>query len=296
LTVAVRCRRGVGAGTVARALTLSGLRVRSGPADIDVLVIAEVVKPEDAAWLAAAPRPTVVTLNKADLSGFTGGCPIDTARARCPDLAARVGAPVEPMAALLAVAALDPAVLDDGVVDALRVLCTEPADLSSPDAFIGSEHRLPRGERLRLAERLDLFGIAHAVLALRSGDTGAGEVRELLRSTSRIDEVCARIDAAAADVRYRRLHTALSELAALATHDAAVGAFLTSESTVLARMDAAVEVMCAAGLDEPDPPAGVRQRALRWHRYGSGPVNTLHRLCAADITRGSLRLLAGGQA
>jgi hypothetical protein len=270
--------------------------VRSGRADIDILVIAEVVKPEDAAWVAAAPRPTVVVLNKADLTGFTGGCPIEAARARCPDLAGRVGASVEPMAALLAVAALDPALLDDGLLDGLRALGTEPADLSSPDAFIGSEHPLPRGERLRLVERLDLFGIAHAVLALRSGDTGAGQLRELLRSASRIDDVCARIDAAAADVRYRRMHTALTALAALAAHDAAVEAFLTSETTVLARMDAAVEVMSAAGLDEPGPPGGGRERAVRWRRYGGGPVNALHRLCAADITRGSLRLMAGGRA
>jgi hypothetical protein len=49
-------------------------------------------------------------------------------------------------------------------------------------------------------------------------------------------------------------------------------------------------------VDAGDDPAAHRRRASRWRHYGAGPVSALHRACAADITRGSLRLLAGGRA
>ncbi|TFV55703.1 hypothetical protein E4P42_21655 [Mycobacterium sp. PS03-16] len=60
-----------------------------------------------------------------------------------------------------------------------------------------------------------------------------------------------------------------------------------------AAMSAAVDVVQAAGLtvDRGDDPAAHLRRAVRWRHYGRGPVNALHRACAADITRGSLRLL-----
>ncbi len=34
----------------------------------------------------------------------------------------------------------------------------------------------------------------------------------------------------------------------------------------------------------------VSKDLVHWTRYGDGPVNALHRSCAADICRGSLRL------
>ena len=40
-------------------------------------------------------------------------------------------------------------------------------------------------------------------------------------------------------------------------------------------------------------PRRAPRRAVRWRRYGGGPVNALHRRCSADIVRGSLRLLDG---
>jgi hypothetical protein len=70
---------------------------------------------------------------------------------------------------------------------------------------------------------------------------------------------------------------------------------LNSEAAVLATMAAAVDVVEADGIsvDRGDQPEAHRRRAVQWRRYGSGPVNALHRSCSADITRGSLRLLDG---
>jgi len=298
-TVAVHGRHGVGVSTVTEVLTAAGVRVRDADiadADIDVRVVAEVVKPEDLAALRTG-RPTLTVLNKADLAGFGAGGPIEAARARCADLAATTGTAVSPLVALLAMASLDPGVLDGAVLESVRVLVAEPADLSSPDAFVGGTHRLPRAARQRLAERLDLFGIAHAVLALRAApDIDADEMRGLLRRASCADEVCARIDGLAAEVHYRRMLAAITELEGMAGRHAAVDAFLTSDRTAGARMQAAAAVLGGAGI-AVDTGSGAQahlRRAVRWQRYGAGPVTALHRACGADIARGSLRLLAEG--
>src|ERR1700761_6739284 len=73
LRVAVSGRRGVGRGTVARALARAAdlrgtIALSTSPeVDVDVYVVAEVVKPEDRDAIAAANRPVVAVLNKADL-------------------------------------------------------------------------------------------------------------------------------------------------------------------------------------------------------------------------------------
>lgn len=305
VTVAVHGRAGVGVSTVARALTGAGISVHTDhAADIGVRVIAEVAKPEDLASIAEAVRPTVLVFNKADLTGFAGGGPIEAARGRCAGLAAQCGVPVVPMVALLAVAGRDAGVLGDDVLDddvlaALRLLVLEPADLSSPDAFVSAPHRLSRADRQRLIERLDLFGIAHAVLRLRNTPDvhdapDAHELRGVLREVSCIDEVFAHIDAAGVEVRYRRMLAAIADLAAMAGGDPAVDAFLDSDQTAMARMGAAVAVVQAAGIvvDAGDGADAHLRRAVRWRHYGAGPVTAVHRACAADITRGSLRLRA----
>ena len=71
---------------------------------------------------------------------------------------------------------------------------------------------------------------------------------------------------------------------------------LAADSTVLAVMTAAVDVIEAEGLtvDRGDTPAAHLDRAVRWRRYGRGPVNALHRRCSDDVVRGSLRLLDAG--
>src|SRR5215510_9353852 len=100
-------------------------------ADVHVLVIAEGLKPEDRALLAAAGRPTVTVLNKADLSGLGDGGPLPRAHRRAADCRAVTGVPTVPMVAVLATADLD-----DEMLRALRVLLAEPADLTSTDAFV----------------------------------------------------------------------------------------------------------------------------------------------------------------
>ena len=299
LRVVVRGRSGVGSGTVARALSAAGVTVTSDSetADVDVHVIAEVVKPEDSEAVATSRRPALVVLNKADLTGFGAGGPVVAAQGRCVPFSALTGRPTEPMVALLAVAALEDGVLDDAALVALRLLVTEPADLRSTDGFASGPHRLSLDIRARLLDTLDLFGIAHSVRALRQGRSAAvrlDSLRAVLRRVSRVDTVVARITVIGAEAHYRRMLDAVARLEALAITEERIAGFLAADDTVIARMTAAVDVVEAAGLtvDPAADPAAHLRRALRWRRYGRGPVTAAHRACGSDIARGSLRLWA----
>lgn len=289
--VAVLGRDGVGCGTVGAALTRAGVTVTpdATTVDVHVLVIAEAIKPEDRAALAAADRPIVTVLNKADLTGLGGGGPLARAHRRAADCRALTGVPTVPMIALLATAELD-----DELMSALRVLVTEPADLTSTDAFVHTGHSVRPELRRRLLAALDRFGIARAVLALGEG-ADAATVSAVLRRDSQIDRVVERIEAAGAPVRYRRMRSALTELNSLAVQsgDERLAEFLSTDETVLAVMAAAVDVVEAAGaaVDRCDDAAAHLRRAVHWRRYSRGPVDALHRSCGADIARGSLRLL-----
>ena len=288
LRVAVRGRDGVGRGTVAAALARAKLTVVADntAADVDVVVVAEALKPEDRAMLRS--RPALVVLNKADLAGFGAGGPIAVAGRRAAEYQALTGAPTVPMVGLLATATLD-----DALIAALRRLTAEPADLTSTDGFLTSEHSLPRATRARLLDTLDLFGIAHGVLALQQGADVAA-LPAVLRRLSQVDRVLAQLTVTGAEVRYRRVCSALVQLRTLAARGGpALAEFLSGDEAVIAVMAAAVDVVQAAGLtvDPDDRPSAHLHRALHWHRYSRGPVNHLHRSCGADICRGSLRLL-----
>ncbi|EKF25811.1 hypothetical protein C731_0198 [Mycolicibacterium hassiacum DSM 44199] len=291
LRVAVLGRAGVGRRTVAAALSAAGTAVTDDPASAQLraVVVAETLKPEDRALIAAGGQPTLVVLNKADLAGFGEGGPIAAARRRAARLRALTGEPTVPMVALLATADVD-----DELGAALRVLVRTPADLTSTDSFLSGDHPLPVEVRRRLLAALDRYGIAHALLALASGTDP--DLPALLRRLSLLDEVLAALHAVGAPVRYRRLQRALTELRALAarTRDDELAALLAADDTVLAEMTAAVEVVEAAGLrvDRADDPAAHLRRARHWRRYRDGPVTPLHRSCAAAICRGSLRLHA----
>ncbi|TGD90078.1 hypothetical protein BayCH28_04565 [Mycolicibacterium sp. CH28] len=302
--VGVVGRPGCGRRTVGRALCAAGVAV-AGPAeraDVDVYVLAETVKPEDSQALAGSERPTVVVLNKADLAGFGGDGPIATAAARCRVLGEFIGAQVYPLAGLAAVAALDAAVIDSEVIEALRTLSADPADLGSTDRFVAGPHRVAPAVRRRLLEQLDLFGIAHAVHALRDGNPSQGQaaVRAAVRRASAVDAVLAAITAVAAPVRYRRLTEALAALATAAAGDSDVAEFLAGDQVVAARMAAAAEVVQATGMtvDHDQTRAAHLRRAVSWQRYSRGPVSALQGSCGADLARGSLRLWerAGGVA
>jgi hypothetical protein len=251
----------VGRRTVGAALQTAGLAVTASPdvdvADVDVLVVAETAKPEDRAVCTAARRPVLIVLNKADLLGGAGP-------QRAGLLRGLTGQPTVPMSALQATVTLD-----DPLVAALRA--EDPSEL--------------------VLSTLGRFGIAVLAGAARGG-AGISTLTALLRTASNIDGVLAEVRAAAAPRRYLRLRSALTELHALAagTADEPLAGFLAGDHTVLAAMDAAAEVLRAAGLDTEA--GGSLQRARRWNRYGRGPVNALHRNCSADLARGALRLAA----
>ena len=291
--VAVAGRAGVGRGTVAAALREHGVAVAadSAAADVQVVVIAEALKPEERA-MAATDRPTLIVLNKADLTGSRSGGALPNAHRTAADVQRRTGTPTVAMVGLLAATTA----VDDDLVDALRTLVNTAADLRSVDAFTSGDHPVGREVRTRLLERLDRFGIAHAVLALARGADPA-TLPTLLQRVSNVDAVLARLDAAAAPVRYRRLRAALGEMHSLAVQldDGDLLGLLNSDAAVLATMTAAVDVVEADGIrvDPGDDPDAHRRRATRWRRYSRGPVDALHRRCGADITRGSLRLLDG---
>lgn len=287
-------RPGVGCSTVARALRAAGLAVADGmgaaPPDVDVYVLAEAAKPEDRRALAASVRPGVAVLNKADLTRSAGREPLAAAAELGRLLESQSGVPTRPLVGLLA----DPAV-DDELVAALRIIADEPADLGSIDRFVEAPHRLPRAVRERLLNRLDLFGIAHAVLAVRQG-CGRERIVAALRRVSGAAELEAAIDGVSAPLRYRRIMAARPRLLELSAgaRGARTAELLCGDDVVVAAMAAAVDAVTAAGMTvaSADSPDALRRRAVWWQRYARGPVSRMHHACAGDIARGSLRLWA----
>ena len=246
VTVAVLGRAGVGRGCVARGLAAAGVQVREPPGDIDVHVVAEVIKPEDRAAICTS-RPSLVVLNKADLSGLGRGGPMAVARIRSAHYAQLTGVPVVPTAAHLAVCELD-----EELLAGLRVLA----------------HAVSAPAPERLLDTLDYFGVAHGVRALHTApDADAATVTEVLRRHSGVDDVVEAIGGIASKVHYERIRAAGAALTAVAAVEPTLAPqirdFLTADDTVLARAAAARRVKEARG--------------------------PLHRACAADIVRGSLR-------
>lgn len=275
--VSVTGRRGVGRRTVAHALAHSGLSVTTAAdADLRVHVIADVVKPEDHAAVDAAGQPLLMVLNKADLvatsaPGRRHGGPTAAARARCAQLSARSGTPVEPLIGLLAVAQLD-----DRQWAQLRALA--------------GGHTVASVDHGRLVDRLDTFGIRQATTAIRHGATRA-EVTGLLRDLSGIDAVVGLVHALGAPLRYRRVLGAVAELETMAVTDRRIGEFLAHDDTVVARMLSALDAAEADGLDvdRADTAAAHLRRARHWQPHRRGPAG-LRQACGNDIVRGSLRL------
>ncbi len=297
LRVGVCGRPGAGRTAVRRALRGAGLVVTAPgvAADVGVYVFTESLTPDDRAALADARLPTVAVLNKADLVGFRGDGPMAIAAARCRELQSSTGVPTRPLAALLAVAAGDPAVLDPELVAALQQL-TEGSAGMNPATLS------PRIRRRLLAE-LDLFGIAIAVAAV-SGGADPAALAALFRQLSGLNSVIAEIDRVGALPRYRRLVDALAPLVgqSVGPRGARVAEFLAGDAVVLARRAAAADVLTAAGeIPAGEIPAGeipdgsgepdaALRRAISFQRYARGPVAVLHRACGADIVRGELRL------
>lgn len=248
LRVGVWGRPGAGRRTVVRALRSAGVVTAAdgGPdepgVDVDVYVFTETLTPEDRAAVTSAARPLVAVLNKAELIGLRSTRALGVAEDRCRALQRETGVPIRPLAALLAVAGSAPGVLDEAILEVLRLLAVDPA---------------------------------HA------------DVSRLLRARSGLAAVLGDIDRAAAPVRYRRLLGVLQDLSTAA--QPRLARFLVSDAVVLARMAAAAEVVGhRTSADRPDH----LREAVRWQRYAHGPVSPLHRACAMDVARGSLRLWA----
>ncbi|WP_428342771.1 hypothetical protein [Mycobacterium sp.] len=276
--MAVTGRRGVGRTTVAHALASRGFALTSpANADVNVHVLADAVKPEDHAAIEAAGRPLLAVLNKADLLATTApgrhpDGPTSAARARCAQLSARAGVPIEPLIGILA-----GPMLDDASWQGLRAM----AGGQSVDAAL----------RSRLMATLDAFGIRQASAAIRRG-VGRGYVDALLRGLSGIDAVVDKIGALGAPARYQRMLDAVAELETMTVTDQRISEFLTDDDTVVARMMAAVEAVEAVGIpvDRDDTAAAHLRRAKHWQGLRRGPVGGTERACDADIVRGSLRL------
>ena len=291
LRVGVRGRSGAGCRTVVRALRAAGLDAADHPAtsDLDVHVLVETLRSEDRVELAESPRPCVAVLNKADLSGFGGAGPMAAAAARCGRIEGQTGVPTLPLVGLLAVAVADE-VLDDAVLEALRVLAAEPADLRSVDGFVGLPHRLSGQMRARLLAGLDLFGIARAIALVRGGADRSAVIAGLRRASG-LDSLLAAIERTAAPVHYRRILNTIGPLAEISTGLGGdrVAGLLAGDDVVLARMAAAVDVVPARVM-VGDTAGDYLNQAVFWQRYAQGPVSALHRACGSDIVRGSLRL------
>jgi hypothetical protein len=249
-------------------------------ADLDVFVVADAVKPEDRATIAATGRPVLAVLNKADLVSTTATArhrngPTVAAQARCAQLSSRAGIPVEPLVGLLAVAELD-----DGLWAELQQVADGQTAVSR-----------------RLMATLDVFGVRQATAAIRRGSTRAA-VEALLRALSGIDDVVAKIGMLGAQLRYRRVQAAVAELETMAVTDRRIGEFLAHDDTVVARMMAAVDAVVSAGMevDHGKTADAHLRRATNWQRQRRGSATGIERACGADIVRGSLRLWskAGG--
>lgn len=290
VSVAVRGRRGVGRDAVAAALAAAGVAVTGDiEAEVDVVVLAERLTEEERAVLERRSVPTLVVLNKADLGGAGAGGPLAAADRAATRLSVLLGLPVVPMVALLA--AVD---LCDDDLATLHALIAAPVDMTSVDAVAAGPHPVPAEVRRDLLDRLDRFGLAHAVLAAADG-LSAAAVTARLGALSETDAVLAALSAVSAPVRYARIRAAVKALRVLAaeTSDERLAAFLDGDDVVLAVMTAAVDVVEATGasVDRGADAAAHTRRALRWHGYAGAPLDALHRRCAADIVRGSLRLL-----
>ncbi|MBA0046422.1 hypothetical protein [Mycobacteroides sp. LB1] len=319
LRVTVRGRAGVGVTSVIGALGRT-MPAEAGPGhalievpipnqdpadstdamDVQIVVFAEVLKPEDRAVLAASAAPKVLILNKADLTDPGGARgPWTAAVGRCAEYRAETRVPTLPLSAHVPLADLD-----EGIVEALKSMVEHPADTSSVDAFVTCTHEVPAAMRRRLLHELDLYPMGCAIGALRQvPGLGAPALTALLRDLSGIDAVVDAIRAAIAQGWYRRMRSVLAELHRIGVTGVLpmqVDAFLTSDDLLVAAMQCAVDAATAAGIpvELSDHPEDHRYRAERWQRFAAGPVTATYAAMGTDIVRGSLRLwrLAGGRA
>lgn len=119
---------------------------------------------------------------------------------------------------------------------------------------------------------------------------------ELATDVPGLAHVVAGPDAGDAAGRYRAIRAVLSEIAWTATEldDDRVHRWLASDTTAALVTAAATAALEADGLVvDPGMDADAHlRRARHWRRYSRRATDDLHRSAAADVSRGSLRLLA----
>ena len=290
LRLDVTGRPGAGRRTVSEAMRAAGAVIVTADQspEVSLYVFADIPTGEDRDALSAMARqgrPCVAVLNKADLCGFRGAGPMAAATARCRALARDIGVPSAPLAALAARAGCRG--LDDVILVGLRTLALDPS-------------RLTVAMRRLLRADLDLYGLAHAVAAVRAGAAADG-VADALRRASGVNGVMAAVERAGAAVRYRRLTSAsalvISRIGSRSEAQSAV------DAVAAARTALAVGVIRAAGMPVGEPDlhgaendaeraverADCLRMAVAWQRYARGPVGDLHRDCARDLSGAWLR-------
>ncbi|MGB8408243.1 MAG: hypothetical protein WCE30_29685, partial [Mycobacterium sp.] len=133
----------------------------------------------------------------------------------------------------------------------------------------------------RLANALQQFAESNAIsrlLPVVSGLQEASDPRDPVRD-------------------YLAVRRALAETSCVAAElaDGRIDSWLACEAVALVAMAAAVAVVESAGVpvDRGTDARSQLSRARYWRGYSCGPVTDLHRRLGQDITRGSLRMLAG---
>ncbi|MCV7104534.1 hypothetical protein H7H74_01865, partial [Mycolicibacterium chitae] len=116
---------------------------------------------------ALADGADLVVLNKQGGPDRPGARRPDAARRQAEALGAAIGVPVHAFVAPTALAAADPAVLDDDLLAALGLLVGHRTGAAEFGRRLTAPHPLPGARRRRLLEALEPYGIAHAVVALR---------------------------------------------------------------------------------------------------------------------------------
>ncbi|GAB3578413.1 dynamin family protein [Amycolatopsis endophytica] len=153
--------------------------------------------------------------------------------------------------------------------DALRALsalddATLETMLMAADIFTSWDCDVPAGTRLRLLEKLDLYGIRRAIDALRADETiTAGALRRLLLATSGLDAVRARLNTVfAARADGIKAAAALASITALAhssgdpaerqrVHDA-IEVLLAKPEAHQLRLLEALTLVVAGAVDMPE--------------------------------------------
>ncbi|AHC27800.1 MULTISPECIES: hypothetical protein [Mycobacteriaceae] len=176
---------------------------------------------------------------------------------------------------------------EGAVADVVALVIAETVKPEDRRAHLGTDR-----PRLIVLNKADALADPAARAAAITAQTGVRTVPMCALAGGKPTPILDAMAELSAPLRYRRLRTALTRLHALAATDPALAELLAADTTVLTTAAAADEVVRAAGL-RPSPMAPLRS-AVRWLQYSRGPVSPLHRDCGADLARGQLRLVAGG--